>query len=177
MPLGRVKHRDRSMLSAMLRGAVAGAVGTVALDAANYAQYRMAGGTDAPLAWEFSAGLDSWESAPAPAKAGKLMFEALFRRELPATSARTMNNVTHWGYGLGWGAQYGVIATSNKSLPLQGPLFGTVVWLSSYVVLPLLRLYQPIWRYDAKTLAKDWAPHVAYGTATAGAFKMIAHGS
>jgi hypothetical protein len=34
------------------------------------------------------------------------------------------------------------------------------------VTLPLAGVYQPIWRYDAKTLAKDASAHVVYGTVT-----------
>ncbi|MDQ1364423.1 MAG: hypothetical protein QOE57_465, partial [Acidimicrobiaceae bacterium] len=37
-----------SPLGAVVRGVIAGAVGTVALDAANYAQYRAGGGTEEP---------------------------------------------------------------------------------------------------------------------------------
>jgi hypothetical protein len=165
-----------SPLGAVVRGALAGAVGTVALDAVNYAQYRAGGGTEPPWAWEFSAGLDSWDSAPAPAQAGRRLYEGLFQRELPPSAARLVNNVTHWGYGIFWGAQYGVVRASITPRRLQGPIFGTVVWLSGYVILPLAKLYQPIWEYDAKTLAKDWVPHLAYGTATAAAFRVLTPG-
>ena len=168
--------RQISPLAAVVRGAVAGAFGTIALDAANYAQYRAGGGTDPPLAWELSAGLDSWEAAPAPAQAGKRLYEGLFQKELPPSSARLVNNVTHWAYGIAWGAQYGVVAASIKPRRLQGELFGTVVWLSSYVILPLAGLYKPIWEYDAKVLVKDWSPHLAYGTTTAKVFKALTRG-
>jgi hypothetical protein len=160
-------------LGAVVRGALAGAVGTVALDAVNYAQYRAGGGTDEPLKWEFSAGVDSWDQAPAPALVGKRVVEGFLQRELPPSSARLVNNVTHWGYGLFWGAQYGVVAASIRRRRLQGPLFGTVVWLSGYVVLPLAKLYKPIWEYDAKSLLKDWSGHLAFGNATAATFAVL----
>ena len=94
-----------SPLGAVVRGAVAGAVGTVALDAANYAQYRAGGGTDDPLAWEFTAGLDSWDDAPAPAQVGRRLYEGLTQHRMPPGSARLVNNITHWGYGIFWGAR------------------------------------------------------------------------
>ncbi len=162
-----------SPIGAVVRGAVAGAVGTVCLDAANYAQYRAGGGTDDPLTWEFSAGLDSWEKAPAPAQVGKRLYEGLLQKELPPSSARLMNNVSHWGYGVMWGVVFGLVAGSRPPRRLRGPKFGTLVWLSGYVVLPLAKLYQPIWKYDAKTLAKDWSGHLAYGTGTAAAFGVL----
>ncbi len=171
---GATKHRSTiSPLSAVVRGAMAGAVGIVALDAVNYAQYRAGGGTDGPLEWEFTATLDSWDKAPAPALVGKRLYEGLLQRELPPSSARLVNNVTHWGYGMFWGAQYGVVAASIRPRRLQGPQFGTVVWLSGYVVLPLAKLYKPIWEYDARSLLKDWSGHLAYGSATAAAFAVL----
>ena len=103
-----------SPLGAVVRGVLAGAVGTVALDAANYAEYRAGGGTDSAVTWEFSAGLDSWEKAPAPAQVGKRLYEGLLQKELPPSSARTVNNLTHWGYGMFWGALFGILAGSTR---------------------------------------------------------------
>jgi hypothetical protein len=167
------KGPSLSPLGAVVRGVIAGAVGTVALDAANYAQYRAGGGTEEPLQWEFAEGLDSWEAAPAPAQVGRRLYEGLFQKELPPSSVRLVTNVMHWGYGTMWGAVYGVVAASTRSRRLRGPLFGTSVWLSGYVVLPMAGLYEPIWKYDGKTLAKDWSGHLAYGTAAAAAFRVL----
>jgi hypothetical protein len=47
------------------------------------------------------------------------------------------------------------------------------VFLSGYVVLPLAKLYKPIWEYDAQTLAKDLSAHLAYGMVTAEAFRAL----
>ena len=41
-------------------------------------------------------------------------------------------------------------------------------------MLPLAKLYKPIWEYDAKTLAKDWSGHLSYGTTTATTFSILA---
>lgn len=32
----------------------------------------------------------------------------------------------------------------------RGPAYGTGVWLSDYVTLPVLGLYEPMWRYDIR---------------------------
>lgn len=162
-----------SPLGAVVRGAVAGAVGTVALDAYQYALYRSGGGTDAPLDWETSAGLDDWDKAAAPAQVGRRLYEGFMQETLPGSSARMVGNITHWSYGISWGALFGLVAASTRPRRLRGPLFGTVVWLSSYVILPLAKLYKPIWEYDKKTLAKDWGGHLSYGTATSIAFSVL----
>jgi hypothetical protein len=164
-----------SPIGAIVRGAVAGAAGTAAMDAAKYAQYRRGGGAQPFGAWETSEGLDDWESAPAPANVAKRLVEGLTQHELKAGKARLANNATHWGTGVGWGAAYGVLAGSLPSRKIRhGLLWGTVVWASSYVVLPVLGLYEPIWEYDAATLAKDLGAHLVYGVTSAAVFRVLA---
>jgi hypothetical protein len=81
----------------------------------------------------------------------------------------------HWGYGVGWGALYGLVAGSVCPPPIQaGLVFGATVWTGDYVTLPLAKLYQPIWEYDAATLARDLSVHLVYGVATAVAFSAAA---
>src|SRR5437773_2537276 len=80
MGRGERRKRCRSPLGAIVRGAIAGAAGTAAMDGAQYAQYRRGGGTRPFVAWETSEGLDDWDSAPAPAKLAKRLFEGLAQR-------------------------------------------------------------------------------------------------
>ena len=165
---------------AVARGLLAGAAGTAAMDAVWFIRYRKGGGEDSLQDWEFSAGLDDWAAAPAPAHVGKRVAEALLQKELPSSAARLTNNVTHWGYGLFWGSVYGMVAASISQGTVRSPrgmltagvAFGSVVWGSGYVVLPLLKLYRPIWEYDARTLAKDLTAHLAYGVGTAVTFGL-----
>ena len=58
-------------LGALARGLVASAVGTLAMDTLLFSRYRRGGGTDRFPAWEFSAGVEKWDDAPAPAQVGK----------------------------------------------------------------------------------------------------------
>jgi hypothetical protein len=161
-------------LGAVARGIVAGAAGTAAMDALLFGRYRRGGGTSSAEEWESSEGMSSWEDAPAPAQVGKRLLEGLFDRKLPPTRARLVNNVTHWAFGMFAGAQYGIVAESlPKHRILYGLPFGAAVWASGYVILPAAKLYQPIWEYDAKTLAKDLSAHVVYGVATAGALRLL----
>lgn len=162
-------------LGALGRGVLAGALGTTAMDLVMYRRYRREGGDQPLLEWEFSAGLDDWEGAAAPAHVGRRVVEGLFQVELAPRWARLTNNVMHWGYGLLWGAQYGLVAGSARRLPhANGLVLGPVVFLSGYVVLPLAKLYKPIWEYDGPTLAKDLSAHMAYGIVTAEAFRLLA---
>jgi site-specific recombinase XerD len=82
-------------LGAVVRGMLAGAAGTAAMDAVWYARYRKGGGTSGFPEWETAAGLDSFEAAPAPAQVGKRVAEGLLQRELKPRSARLVTNLVH----------------------------------------------------------------------------------
>ena len=100
--------------------------------------------------------------------------EGLLQTKLPETTAGTVNNVMHWGYGIAWGLPFGIVAGSLHRPKLRhGPLFGTAVWLASYALLPPTGLYQPIWEYPPKTLGKDWASHLLYGTTAGAALRLL----
>ena len=51
--------------------------------------------------------------------------------------------------------------------------FGAAVWGTGYVILPAAKLYQPIWKYDRKTLANDLSAHFVYGLATASVLRLL----
>lgn len=161
-------------LGAVVRGLVAGALGTVAMDALWFTRYRRSGGESDFGAWELSSGLCSWEHAPAPAQIGKRLLEGLFRRELPSGRAALVNNITHWAYGMLGGAQYAIVAGSLSTPRIRyGLLFGAGVWTTSYVILPAAKLYKPIWEYDLKSLTEDLSAHLVYGIGTAAAFQLL----
>ena len=163
-----------STLGATVRGVAAAAPGTLAMDASLYRRYRHDGGNDAFPGWESSEGLVSWENAPGPALAAKVLLEGVFKREISPRYARLLNNATHWGFGLAAGAAYGLLIGSRRRTKVwYGLPFGAAVWASGYVVLPVLGVYKPIWKYDLKTLAKDLRAHLVYGTATAAAFRVL----
>jgi hypothetical protein len=167
----------RSILSSTVRGASASGLGTLAMDASLYRRYRHDGGDVAFPEWESSESLRNWEDAPAPALVGKQLLERVLGRELSPRYARLLNNATHWGFGLATGGGYGLLLGSRHKPKLwYGPPFGAAVWAGGYVVLPLLGVYKPIWKYDVETLWKDLRAHLVFGTATAAAFCLLAHG-
>ena len=161
-------------LSAVVRGLVAGAIGTVAMDALLFKRYRQGGGESTFPEWESSAGVKSWQDAPAPALVGKRLVEGLLQIELAPQRARLVNNLMHWAYGIVNGAGYGLVAGSlPRPRILYGLPFGAIVWASGYVVLPAAKLYEPIWKYDVKTLADDLSAHLVYGLSTATAMQLL----
>ena len=158
----------------VIRGLAAAAVGTLAMDVWLYARYRRDDGKTGFRRWEFSADVLSWDQAPAPAQVGKRLYEGLFQRELPDHRAGLVNNITHWAFGVLNGAPYGILAGSVPTpRVLYGAPFGAGVWAGGYVVLPAAGLYQPIWKYDRRLLAKDLTAHLVYGLSTAAAFRIL----
>jgi hypothetical protein len=168
--------RNVTPIGALLRGVVAGALGTAAMDALLFARYRRSGGTTPFARWELSADLSSWDEAPAPAQVGRRLVEGLFQIKIDAKRVPLVNNVTHWAFGILNGAQYGLVAESLPSSRARyGLPFGAAVWASGYVLLPAAKLYEPIWKYDGATLAKDLSAHLTYGLATASTMQALDH--
>jgi hypothetical protein len=158
-------------LGAVVRGLAAGVAGTAAMDFLWYQRYKRGGGESGFLKWEFSSEVCTWEDAPAPALVGKRLVEGFLQQELPAERAALVNNIVHWTYGISWGSLYGIVAgTIGPRRIYLGLLYGAGVWTSSYVLLPLARLYKPIWEYDLKTLGKDLSAHLVYGLGTSATF-------
>jgi hypothetical protein len=157
-----------------LAGSLAGALGTATMDTLLYVRYRRGGGTQAPLEWEFSTGVDKWEDVSAPGLVGKRLLEGVLRHDVPDRWARSTQNVVHWATGMGWGAPFGAAVGSVKRQSWAWGLdLGPIVWLAGYIVLPAAKIYQPIWDYDAKTLAKDLSAHLVYGITTGTVFAAL----
>jgi hypothetical protein len=160
-----------------IRGAIAGAVGTAAMDLFLYRRYRRGGGKDPFLRWELAEGVLGWADASAPGQAGQKVARLVTGHEPSERWARTTTNVVHWATGIGWAAQYGVLGGRSPSHPVRRALaLGPVVWLSGYVILPLAGVYKPIWEYDARTLADDLSAHLVFGLTTSATYAALTRG-
>jgi hypothetical protein len=143
------------------------------MDVVWYGRYRRGGGDRPLLEWEFSTKPD-WDDVSEPGQVGKRLVEGFLQRDLDPKWAPLTDAVMHWGYGMFWGVQYGIVTGSRPGRSVaRGLVLGPIVWASSYVLLPLAKLYKPIWDYDVETLAKDLSAHVCYGLATASAFRLL----
>lgn len=140
-------------------GAVAGAVGTAAMDLVLYRRYRREGGKDSLARWELAADVMSWDEASAPGQLGQKLERFVVRRPPPDNWARTTTNVVHWATGMGWGLQYGVLASRTSRYPwIRALALGPVVWFAGCVILPLAGVYKPIWKYDAVEISAGTCP-------------------
>ena len=161
--------------AAIVKGAVAGLVGTFAMDAVWYGRYRKGGGEDSFAEWEFSAGTKSYDQAGAPAQVGRRIVEGYLQRELPPESAKNMNNAVHLLTGVLWGVVHGVVTTSvGGPRAAHGVVTGPTAWLSSYALLAPAGLYEPPWKYPRDVLWQDLSAHIVFGLGTAVAFRALA---
>jgi hypothetical protein len=155
-------------------GALAGAVGTAAMDALLYARYRRDGGKDRAWRWEFAGDVMGWDGASAPGQLGRKALRRVTGDEPRDEWARPVTNIVHWATGVSWGVMYGVLATTTSRSPWARALaLGPAAWISGYVVLPLAKVYKPIWDYDARTLADDLSAHTVYGATTSTVFRVL----
>jgi hypothetical protein len=155
-------------------GALAGAAGTAAMDVVLYRRYRRAGGEDSLWQWEFAGGVTNWEQASAPGKVGEKLERLVIGQQPPDAWARPTTNLVHWATGVGWGVQYALLAGQTSRLGvLRAIALGPTAWLASYVILPLLEVYKPIWEYDGPTLRDDLSAHLVYGSATSAVFAAL----
>jgi hypothetical protein len=155
-------------------GAVAGAVGTGAMDLLQYQRYRRGGGKESLWQWEFGEAVTNWDEASAPGHVGQKLERLITRRTPPDNWARSTTNIVHWATGIGWGIQFGALAARTSRHPkFRGLAFGPVVCLSSYVLLPLVGVYEPIWKYDKRTLTDDLVAHLVFGISASASFAAL----
>ncbi|MBW3662741.1 MAG: hypothetical protein KY469_06550 [Actinobacteria bacterium] len=154
-----------------LIGAVAGTVGTLAMDLLWYQRYRSGGGEDSFTEWEFVNSTESFDDASAPGEVGKRLADTV-GVDLPDEAAGTTTNVMHWLTGIGYGIGHGLLQRGRGTIT-GGVLTGVGAFTNSYVTLGAMGVYKPMWEYDAQTLMKDLSAHIVYGLATSAAFATL----
>ena len=79
----------------------------------------------------------------------------------------------HWGYGTGWGAVRGLLATAGLSPRAATAAHLTAIWGQEIVMLPALGVAPPITRWEKEEVAIDLFHHVVYATATGIAYGVL----
>lgn len=150
-----------TLASKLVRGAVAGVVGTIAMDLLWWQRSRRDGSDDDFLTWEFAGGADSFDDAGAPAQVGRRA-ASLVGVDLPDEAADTTTNIMHWLTGVGYGIAHALVHGGAHPLS-SGLMTGAGTFTNSYASLGALDIYDPIWEYDQETLAKDLTAHLVFG--------------
>ena len=138
------------------RGLVAGLVGTAAMTVSSTMEAKLRG--------------RALSTAPARATAKVLGIKEF---EDAVAEAR-WNDLSHWGYGTGWGVVRGLLAAAGLS-PLAATLaHGAAVYGAEQVTLPALEVAPPAIFWGKDEIAIDAFHHAVYAAATGLAYELIA---
>jgi hypothetical protein len=144
--------------SAIGDGLVAGFLGTAAMTVSSTVEARLRG--------------RAASSAPARATA-----KALGIREFDSDLAKArFNDLSHWGYGTGWGVVRGVLGAAGMPAAKATAAHGAAVWGSAAVTLPALDVAPPFVFWGRREVAIDLFHHTVYAVATGLAYELVAAG-
>jgi hypothetical protein len=147
--------RIDTLATAIGRGLVAGLAGTAAMTVSSTVEARLR--RRAP------------SSAPARATA-----KVLGIREFDSALAQARwNDLSHWGYGTGWGVLRGLLGATPISARGATLAHGAAIYGAAQVTLPALEIAPPSIFWDAKEIAIDAFHHAVYAAATGAAYTAI----
>jgi hypothetical protein len=145
-----------NLAGAIGRGLVAGVAGTAAMTISSTLEAKLRG--RAP------------SSAPARATA-KMLGIKEFDSEL--AHAR-FNDLSHWGYGTGWGVVRGLLGATRMSPKAATIAHGAAIYGAAQVTLPALEIAPPAIFWGKDEIAIDAFHHAVYAAATGLAYQLIA---
>jgi hypothetical protein len=108
-------------------------------------------------------------TAPARATAKVLGIKAF---ETSIDEAR-FNDLSHWGYGTGWGVVRGLLASAGLSPRAATVAHGAAIYGAEQVTLPALDIAPPAIFWGAREVAIDAFHHLVYATATGLAYELL----
>jgi hypothetical protein len=142
--------------SSIGKGLVAGAAGTAAMTISSTAEAKLRH--------------RAFSTAPADATA-KVLGIAEFTS--PAAKGR-FSNLSHWGYGTGWGAVRGLLAAAGLGPVSATAAHAAAVYGNEQIMLPALDVAPPFWLWGRKEVGIDAFHHAVYAIATGVAYEALA---
>jgi hypothetical protein len=137
------------------RGLVAGVAGTAAMTISSSLEARLRGrppSTAPARATARALGIASFEDAIAQAR---------------------FNDLSHWGYGTGWGVVRGLLDAAGLPPSKATAAHGAAVWGSAQVMLPALDVAPPSVFWGKQEIAIDALHHAVYALATGIAYRLL----
>jgi hypothetical protein len=140
------------------KGLVAGFVGTAAMTASSTLEARLRG--------------RAASSAPARATA-----KVLGIKEFDGALAEArFNDLSHWGYGTGWGVVRGILGATGMPPVKATAAHGAAIWGSAAITLPALDVAPPFVFWGREEVAIDLFHHTVYAVATGLAYELVSAG-
>jgi hypothetical protein len=137
------------------KGLVAGFAGTAAMTVSSTLEAKLRG--------------RAASTAPARATA-KVLGIAAFE---DAVAQSRFNDLSHWGYGTGWGVVRGLLDAAGLPPGKATAAHGAAVWGSAQVTLPALDIAPPSVFWPRQEIAIDAFHHAVYALATGIAYELL----
>jgi hypothetical protein len=137
------------------KGLVAGFVGTAAMTVSSTVEAKLRG--------------RQASSAPARATAKMLGIKS-FEDDIAATR---FNDLSHWGYGTGWGVVRGLLAATGMSPMAATAAHGAAIYGAAQVTLPALEIAPPVVFWPKEEIAIDAFHHVVYAASSGLAYELL----
>jgi hypothetical protein len=141
--------------SSIGKGLVAGFAGTAAMTVSSTLEARLRG--------------RAASSAPARATA-KALGIASFE---DAIAQARFNDLSHWGYGTGWGVVRGLLDVAGLTPRKATAAHGAAIWGSAQIMLPALDIAPPAVFWGAEEVAIDAFHHTVYAISTGIAYELL----
>jgi hypothetical protein len=90
-----------------------------------------------------------------------------------AVAQARFNDLSHWGYGTGWGIVRGLLDAAGLPPRKATAAHGAAVWGSAQVVLPALDVAPPSVFWPKEEIAIDAFHHTVYAVATGIAYQLL----
>jgi hypothetical protein len=146
------------LASAIGKGIIAGFAGTAAMTVSSTLEARLRGRA----------------ASSAPARATRKVL-GIKEFEDDRAAAR-FNDLSHWGYGTGWGVLRGLLAATGMRPRAATALHGAAIYGAAQVTLPALEIAPPAVFWAKQEIAIDAFHHAVYAAATGAAYELIDNG-
>ena len=150
-----MRKATNTLATAIGKGLIAGFAGTAAMTVSSTLEARLRG--------------RAASSAPARATAKMLGIKEF---EDDRASAR-FNDLSHWGYGTGWGVVRGLLAATGMAPKAATAAHGAAIYGAAQVTLPALEIAPPAVFWSKEEVAIDAFHHAVYAAATGAAYELI----
>ena len=144
-----------TLADAVGKGLIAGVAGTAAMTLSSTLEAKLRG--RAP------------SSAPARATAKVLGIKEF---EDAVAEAR-FNDLSHWGYGTGWGVLRGLLGATGMPARTATALHGGAIYGAAQVTLPVLDIAPPAIFWPKREIAIDAFHHAVYAAAAGLAYQLV----
>ena len=137
------------------KGLVAGFVGTAAMTVSSSLEAKLRG--------------RQASSAPARATAKVLGIKEFE----DGVAAARFNDLSHWGYGTGWGVVRGLLAATGMSPRAATAAHGAAIYGAAQITLPALEIAPPVVFWPKEEIAIDAFHHVVYAASSGLAYELL----